>query len=341
MNAADVAAAVLWTGVVAYAVFGGADFGAGFWDLVAGGDTRGERPRALIDRAIGPVWEANHVWLVFCLVMLWTAFPPAFVAVMTTLTVPLSLAVVGIVLRGAGFAFRKASVAIGRRRVFGASFAISSLLTPFAMGTVAGGIASGRVPVGNAAGSRWTSWINPTSVLGGALAVAVCAYLAAVLLVGDARRLHDADLEEYFARRAVVSGAVTGVVALVGIAVLAADARRVFDGLTGRALPLVVLSAACGGWTLVAVARRRRAPALSTRVTAALAVAAVVAAWGVAQYPDVLVGSLSLDQAAAPKVTLTWLVAIAAVAVIVLVPSFALLYTLLQRDALDDAATSH
>ena len=97
---------VLWIGVIAYAVFGGADFGAGFWDLVAGGATKGERPRALIDHALAPVWEANHVWLIFCLVVLWTAFPRAFTAIMTTLTVPLLLAVLGIVARGAGFARR-------------------------------------------------------------------------------------------------------------------------------------------------------------------------------------------------------------------------------------------
>src|SRR5581483_8914932 len=104
----DVVSAALLVGVVAYAVFGGADFGAGFWDLTAGGAERGRRPRALIDRSLGPVWEANHTWLIYCLVVLWTAFPTGFAAIMTTLYVPLGLAALGIVLRGSGFAFRKA-----------------------------------------------------------------------------------------------------------------------------------------------------------------------------------------------------------------------------------------
>src|SRR6185295_7975194 len=174
----DVVAVILMVGIVAYAVFGGADFGAGFWDLVAGGTERGERPRALIDHSIGPVWEANHVWLIFCLVVLWTAFSEAFASITLTLFVPLTLAAFGIVLRGASFAFRKAVLRTRDRRNFGAAFALSSVLVPFCMGAVAGAIASGRVPSGGKAGDPWTSWINPTSILGGIMAVAAAAYLA-------------------------------------------------------------------------------------------------------------------------------------------------------------------
>src|SRR5690348_6763506 len=171
---------------MAYAMFGGADFGAGFWDLTAGGAERGRRPRGLIDRSIGPVWEANHVWLIFCLVVLWTAFPGAFAAIMTTLYVPLGLAALGIVLRGSGFAFRKVSVRTADQRVNGVLFAVSSVVTPFFFGAVAGGIASGRVPT-SGGGDALSSWWNPTSVLGGAMAVVVCAYLAAVFLAAEAR----------------------------------------------------------------------------------------------------------------------------------------------------------
>ena len=130
MTRADVCAGILWVGATFYALFGGADFGAGFWDLVAGGAERGERPRALIQRSLTPVWEANHVWLIFILVVLWTAFPPAFSAVMTTLYVPIALAAVGIVLRGSGFAFRKSIEGLAGRRAAGATFAISSLADP-------------------------------------------------------------------------------------------------------------------------------------------------------------------------------------------------------------------
>jgi hypothetical protein len=141
------AAVVLFAGVTLYAIFGGADFGAGFWDLTAGGAERGRRPRGLIDRSIGPVWEANHVWLIFCLVVLWTAFPTAFAAIMTTVYIPLGLAALGIVLRGSGFAFRKVSVRTPTQRANGAVFATSSVVTPFFMGVVAGAIASGRILV--------------------------------------------------------------------------------------------------------------------------------------------------------------------------------------------------
>src|SRR5215212_10240619 len=156
-----VAAAVLFAGVVAYAVLGGADYGAGFWDLTAGGAHRGSRARQLIDQTLAPVWEANHVWLIFCLVMLWTGFPGAFAAIMTTLYVPLGLAALGIVVRGSGFAFRKVFVRTDQQRGLGAAFAVSSVLTPFFFGTVAGGIASGRVPTGGD-GNPMSSWLNPT-----------------------------------------------------------------------------------------------------------------------------------------------------------------------------------
>src|SRR6476659_9925767 len=184
-------AVVLFFGVTAYALFGGADFGAGFWDLVAGGAQRGERPRALIDHSIGPVWEANHVWLIFSLVVLWTGFSVAFASIMLTLFVPLTLAALGIVLRGSSFAFRKSVFRTRDQRNFGAAFALSSVLVPYCMGAVAGAIASGRVPAGGKAGDPWDSWVNPTSTLGGVLAVFLTAYLAAFFLVSDARRLSD------------------------------------------------------------------------------------------------------------------------------------------------------
>ena len=224
MNEADLVAVVLFVGVTAYALFGGADFGAGFWDLIAGGADRGERPRALVDHSIGPVWEANHVWLIFCLVVLWTAFSEAFASIMLTLFVPLTLAALGIVMRGSSFAFRKSVLRTRDRRTFGAIFAVSSVLVPYCMGAVAGAIASGRVPSGGKAGDAWDSWVNPTSILGGVLAVAACAYLASVYLVWDARRLDDSSMVEYFRRRAVVAAIVVGVIAFAGIFVLHSDA---------------------------------------------------------------------------------------------------------------------
>ena len=221
-------AVVLFIGITAYAVFGGADFGAGIWDLLAGGADRGDRPRAVIDHSIGPVWEANHVWLIFCFVVLWTGFSEAYASITLTLFVPLTIAALGIVLRGSSFAFRKAVFRTRDRRNFGAAFAISSVLVPYCFGAVAGGIASGRVPAGGQAGDPWDSWVNPTSILGGVLAVVVVAFLAAVYLVWDATRLADDAMVEYFRRRAVVAAVLAGAIAFVGLFVLRADARYLY-----------------------------------------------------------------------------------------------------------------
>ena len=327
------AAAVLFTGVLAYAVLGGADFGAGFWDLTAGGAQRGRRPRHLIDEALAPVWEANHVWLIFCLVMLWTAFPIAFGAIMTTLYIPLGLAALGIVARGSGFAFRKVMVRTDQQRVTGAFFALSSVVTPFFLGTIAGGIASGRVP------SSWYgdpigSWANPTSVLGGVLAVLVSAYVAAVNLTAEARRRDDAELEAWFRKRALISAGVAGVVALGGIAILSADAPRLFHELLTRALPLVIVSALSGLAALVLL--RRAAPRL-LQALAVLAAAALIAGWGAAQYPYLLGTHLSIGMAAAPTPTLWALTIVAAAALVFVVPSIALLFLLSQRGRLESS----
>ena len=210
---AAVAGGILLAGLTLYAALGGADFGGGLWDLLAGGDQRGRAPRQLIDDTITPVWEANHVWLIFVLVIFWTAFPPAFAAVMTAAALPLWLAAFGIVLRGSGFAFRKEVHALHWQRLSGAAFAFSSLIVPFFMGTVIGAIASGRIPA-NPAHTDLAVWTGPTSLLIGALFVAVCAYLAAVYLTQEASRRGDHRLQRYFARRAAISGALSGALSL-------------------------------------------------------------------------------------------------------------------------------
>ena len=208
MSSADAVAVVLWTGATMYAVFGGADFGAGLWSLLAGGGERGRRPRELIDWAIGPVWEANHVWLIFVLVVLWTGFSSAFEAIFSTLFIPLEPRRARH--RAAGRRVRVPPHRAARRgpgRSPQVLFGLASLLTPFFMGTVVGAIAGGRVPVGNATGDAVTSWLNPLSLVIGALFVATSAYLSAVFLVSDARRAGAPDLERYFGTRALVAAA--------------------------------------------------------------------------------------------------------------------------------------
>src|SRR3954464_13999879 len=265
MSQADAVAVVLFVGLTMYAVFGGADFGAGLWSLLAGGRERGRRPRQMIDSAIGPVWEANHVWLIFVLVVLWTGFSPAFEAIFSTLFIPLSLAALGIVLRGPGFAFHKTARRSRGRVASEQLFGAASLLTPFFMGSVVGAIAAGRVPVGNAAGDAVTSWLNPLSLLIGALFVATGAYISAVFLVSDARRAGAPALERYFSTRALIAAIVTGALAAAGLVLLHSDATFVFDGLTGDALPLVILSSCAGArcWCCFAAAlgaARARSP---------------------------------------------------------------------------------
>ncbi|HWN73720.1 MAG TPA: cytochrome d ubiquinol oxidase subunit II, partial [Solirubrobacterales bacterium] len=326
VSKADAAAAILWAGATFYALFGG-----GFWDLFAGWDERGQRPRDVIQRSLTPVWEANHVWLIFVLVVLWTAFPSAFSAIFTTLYVPIALAALGIVLRGAGFAFRKSIVGLQGRRAMGATFAISSVLTPFFMGTVVGAIAAGNVPAeGN--GDAFSSWIQPLPLLIGAMFVATGAYLAAVFLVGDARRAGDEEMERYFERRALGAAVAAGALALAGLFALHSEARYVFDRLTSQGLPLVIVSLLCGAALLVVLLRGRRRP---LRPLAAGAVITVIWGWAVAQFPYLLPTTLRIDQAAAPDPTMTTIFIVFAVAAALVLPSLGLLYTLAQRDLLE------
>ena len=332
MTRADVCAVILWTGATLYAVFGGADFGAGFWDLIAGGAEQGERPRALIERSLTPVWEANHVWLIFILVVLWTAFPEAFGAVMSTLYVPLALAALGIVLRGAGFAFRESVRLLEARRAMGAAFALSSVLTPFFMGTVVGAIADGNVPAGGD-GDAFSSWLQPLPLLTGGMFVAAGAYLAAVFLVADARRSGTAGLEDYFARRALAAALAAGAFAVAGLFVLHADTRYVFDRLVDQALPLVVASGLCGLAVLVMLLRGGRR---GLRPLAIGAFAAVIWGWGVAQFPYLLPTSLKISQSAAPPETLAAVIIVFFVAAVVVLPALGLLYWLSQRELLGE-----
>jgi cytochrome bd ubiquinol oxidase subunit II len=320
---------VMWAALTVYALLGGADFGAGIWDLLAGGSTRGARPRALIEHSIGPVWEANHVWLIFVLVVMWTDFPPLFAAISSTLYLPMTFIALGVIARGATFAFRKALVELWQRRLFGALFAGSSLVTPFFLGAVAGSVASGRVPPGLARGAAVASWLNPTSIVTGGFAVAACAYLSAAYLTADARRQSDAGLVAYFSHRAVASAVVVGAMSLAGLLVLHSDAPTLFTRLTTKGLPLVVVAAGAG---LASILLARAGRLVALRVSAALAVAAVLWAWGGAQYPHLLEPGLTVTEAAAPHATLVTTAFCVLGGAIVLGPSLAWLFVLFQRE---------
>lgn len=330
MSLAATMAAVIWIGVTCYALFGGADFGAGFWDLLAGGARRGAAQRRLIEHSIGPVWEANHVWLIFVLVVMWTCFPKLFGAVSSTLWVPLTLAAFGVIVRGSAFAFRKTVTQTWQRRIFGAAFAASSVITPFFLGAAAGAVAAGRVPPGIGTGRAVASWWSPVPVMTGVLAVMVCAYLAAVYLTADARRDGDPTLVTQFRWRALGAGVAAGAVAGSGLLFLHSGAPALYHGLTHRGLPLVIVSVVAGAVSLGLLYRRHF---LTARLSAALAVAAVLWAWAAAQYPRLLDPGLTISQAAANHaVLLATLVSLGAGAVL-LVPSLTWLYILFQRSA--------
>ncbi len=326
------AGVILWLAVTIYAVFGGADFGAGFWVLTSSPGARGDRPRALIRHAIGPVWEANHVWLIYALILLWTAFPPAFEAVMSTMFAPLSLAAIGIVLRGSAFAFSGEVTSPRAVRIWTRIYALSSVITPFLLGAVLGAIASGRVEPGNAASQAVSAWLNPTSIVVGVFAVATCAYLAAVLLTSDARRYDDPLLERYFRSRAIGAAAAAGVIAVVAFFVLRRDSTFVQRGLTHEGLPLVLASLVLGIATLVSLRQARG----TSRLLAIGTVATVIWAWGVAQYPYLLPEALTLDQGAGSLHTMQWVVFAFAVAAVTVMPLLALLYILDQRGRLEE-----
>ena len=333
VTTAEAVLALMWLGVTAYALLAGADFGAGLWDLLAGGPERGSAQRTLIAHAIGPVWEANHVWLIFVLVMLWTGFPEAFAAIASSLYVPLTLVATGVILRGAGFAFRKEVTGVRLERLFGATFAASSVITPFFLGTVAGAIASGRVPAGIAEAHPVRSFVNPTSVLGGALAVVVCAYLAAVYLTGDAHRSGEDELVEAFRRRALASGAVAGALVLGGIGILRADAPELFDGLTGPGTPargrLGGGRARVAGLRVEGALRDRPAGVRRRRHRRPVGL-------GGGPVPGPAPGELTIAEAAAAPVALRAVLLSLAVGAVLVLPGLAALFVLAQREVAGD-----
>jgi cytochrome d ubiquinol oxidase subunit II len=280
--------------------------------------------------SIGPVWEANHVWLIFVITVFWTAYPIAFGSIASTLAVPLFIAVIGIVFRGAAYALRAGAANARESARIDTVFALSSILTPFALGAAIGAIATDRVPVGNAAGDLWSSWLNPASILIGVLAVATSAYLAAVYLAADAARDHESKVERAFRVRALGAGVAAGAIAVAGIFIVDADNPHLFHSLlSGRALPAVIASALAGSATLALVYRRRYEPA---RYGAALAVAAIVAGWALSRWPTILPG-LNVDQAAAGHDTLVAIIVAVLAGAAIVFPSLALLSASRSADA--------
>jgi cytochrome bd ubiquinol oxidase subunit II len=312
-------------GLALYTVLGGADLGAGFWQLATAHRWNAGSIREFAHRAMGPVWEANHVWLIFVLTVFWTSYPKAFGSIMSTLAVPLFIALLGIMLRGVSYAMREGAATPRESGRIDLRFAVSSILVPFALGAAVGGIATNRVPVGNAAGDMWSSWLNPTSIVIGTLAVATSAYLAAVYLAADAAHDRERTLERSFRLRALAAGVTAGAIAIGGLFVVNADDHTVVHSLLhGRALPAVIVSGLAGVATLLLVYRRRYELA---RYAASLAVAAIVAGWALSRWPTILPG-LSVHQAAAGHDALVCVVVAVLGGAVILFPALALLFRL-------------
>jgi cytochrome d ubiquinol oxidase subunit II len=318
--------AIVWTGLTLYALLGGADFGAGILHLLARGGAA-HRQRAAITAAIGPVWEANHVWLIFAITGLLSAFPRAFDALGMLAFAPATLALIAIVVRGAAFAFSAAADGEPKARVlFERLFGAASIAAPFLFGTIAGGLARDR-PAGQPG-----FWIGPFQLAVGALAVAICAALAAVLLTVESRRSGDRQLTATFRKRA--SWAVAGVVALAiaCLAVASVDAPRLSHGLTHRALPELVIALVGLAGALASLARRQYSAA---RAAIALAIVAMFWGWGFAQYPRIVGTGATVTGAAASGPELTAVTVAVGGGLVLLVPSLWLLYVAFRRQPLE------
>lgn len=305
-----------------HSVLGGADFGAGMWQVFARADERGRAERSLIARSMGPVWEANHVWLILAAVLLWTGFPRAIAPVLSGLWIALGLAGIGLVMRGAAFAFRHASHHDTEQRWHGHMFAWSSVLTPFALGAIAGCVAAGRVP-GLAPLSPLEALMHPLPLLSGAFAVLLALHTAAVFLTNDAESSGEPELALRFRRRGIVTALLIGGAAAVAFPLYAEAAPGFHARLVERALPVYLAASIAGLATVQLLFTRYVAYA---RWTAAFMNGILVTGWGLAHAPDIIPGRLTLTAAAASEGTLRVLVVVLVLALLILAPALWLLF---------------
>lgn len=317
-------------GLTVYTLFAGADFGAGIWQVnTALSATKKER--SLLYGAIGPVWEANHVWLIFVVVMLFGAFPAAFATICQALWLPLVLALAGIVFRGAGFAFRSYSVGAEREQ-FGweVVFAVGSTAAPFFLGMAVGALASGRLVVTEAGefdGNYATGWVSPLALFMGFFTVGMCAFLTAVFLVREAHQQGDAQLTDLWRSRALATGIWMGILTGVGLLYVSTDAPLLWDGFQRRSGALVAGSVVAGLATIVSLVSRWYRAAV---FAACAAVTAVIWGWALAQYPWLVPPTITIEEAKAPDRVLWFLIATAACGALLLVPALGYLMWLFK-----------
>jgi len=317
-------AGILVVALIAYSVTAGADFGGGVWDLLAFGP-RARAQREMIARAVAPIWEANHVWLIFVIVVLFVCFTPVYAVIGTALHIPLTLMLVGIVLRGAAFAFR--SYHYGPKQLYwDAVFAVASLVTPITLGMCVGAVASGAIDAdvdGRVRSDFFSSWAAPFPMSVGVFTLAEFSFLAACYLTIEAE--HEA-LKEDFRLRGIVSGVATAICGWGTFVLARRGAPLIFAGISENVLLILALSAVALG-AVVALVVRRYAWA---RGLAILQVSLVVLGWAVAQFPYLVVPDLTIYNSHAAEPILEGALFVLAIGSVVLVPSFVYLYVVFK-----------
>ncbi|HEX4206650.1 MAG TPA: cytochrome d ubiquinol oxidase subunit II [Ktedonobacteraceae bacterium] len=329
MNIALVALIVLWWALITYAALGGADFGAGIWDLFAVG-RQATRQRDFINHSLGPVWEANHVWLIFLIVGLFNVFPAAFQALVTALFFPFTLALLGIVLRGAAFIFSYYAVDTAGpfARWWSRVFSLTSLVTPFFLGAAAAAVASGSLvrPDGTPAGFVH-AWTTPFALVIGAMAVTLCASVAAVYMTVEANNEHEQDLAESYRTKALVAGAITAILGLLGLLLSISEAPSLWAGILSRAWPVAIAAMLIGLATAAALFMQRYREA---RILIVAETAFILSAWGLSQYPYIIPPHFTIANSAnAPNVIITLLICVA-VGLVILLPSLYYLFSVFK-----------
>lgn len=331
MDVALIALIVLWWALIAYAVLGGADFGAGIWDLLAVGPLA-DRQRNLINHALGPVWEANHVWLIFLIVGLFTIFPAAFAALAIALFIPLTIVLIGIVLRGAAFIYRYYAVRKQGTfaRSWGRVFSVSSVITPFFLGTSAAAVASGDLIPANGSpdATHIGSSFTPFALTIGAMAVALCATLAAIYLLVEAQDTEkDPELTQSYRHKALVAGAITAVLGALGLFLSPFESPILWAGMLQRGLLVVAITMFIGLGTAIAlyVSRYRLARVLIIAETAFM-----LGAWGLAQYPYIIPPVYTIDSSANEPVVIITVLVCLAFGMIILLPSLYFLFSVFK-----------
>jgi cytochrome bd ubiquinol oxidase subunit II len=326
MSLAYIILSILWISLIAYATFGGADYGAGFWDMLAFGENE-VRHRELINQALGPVWESNHVWLIFLVVGLFSAFPTPFSLLVIVLFIPLTLALIGVVLRGAAFIFRTHGLRVGRPSllIWTRVFSFSSIITPFFLGLAAAAVASGRIrargaPIRTDLGS---TWLTPFALTIGLMAVALCATLAGIFLTVEADNEKDRALAEAYRQRSLIAGAVTAVLGALGLILSPFYAPVLWRGMLSHSLPLVIATMLIGIGAAVSLFYKyyHIAQVLIVGETAFL-----LGSWGVSQIPYLVPPDITVEGGAGAISTLLLLLVGIIIGMIIVLPSMLFLF---------------